>query len=90
MCQQFLFAPFSNTRQISMEYEISCLNINPVDHGKNSSDFCAVGLWTDNTVRILSVPDLKELVKIGEVPLNTSNLKTLKNQLSQDQFYSPL
>lgn len=36
-----------------MEYEISCVNINPLSNENNNdkSFICAVGMWEDITVR---------------------------------------
>jgi len=45
-----------------MDHEISCLNIRPVG-GSDTATFCAVGLWTDITIRILGLPDLTEFNK---------------------------
>eukprot|EP01127_Copromyxa_protea_P023248 TRINITY_DN865_c0_g1_i1.p1 TRINITY_DN865_c0_g1~~TRINITY_DN865_c0_g1_i1.p1 ORF type:complete len:1101 (-),score=191.49 TRINITY_DN865_c0_g1_i1:52-3354(-) len=46
-----------------MPHEISCLNINPVGvSGK--ARMCAVGLWTDISVKILAVPSLEEIRSI--------------------------
>jgi DNA damage-binding protein 1 len=46
---------------ITMDHEISCLDITPI-HDTSIAELCAVGLWTDITVRLLSLPSL-ELVK---------------------------
>uniref|UniRef100_A0A6B2KWM6 DNA damage-binding protein 1 n=1 Tax=Arcella intermedia TaxID=1963864 RepID=A0A6B2KWM6_9EUKA len=64
----------------TMDHEISCLNINPIEHNKNSSSICVVGLWTDISVRLLSVPDLVEIRKLelgGEILPRSVILKTL-------------
>lgn len=47
------------TNEIQMKHEISCLNISPLI--KPKSKFCAVGLWKDISVQILSLPGLKLL-----------------------------
>ena len=47
---------------VTMPYDISCLDISPVgadEHGGLRSSICAVGLWTDISVRILRVPSLE-------------------------------
>ncbi|KAH9394713.1 DNA damage-binding protein 1 [Tyrophagus putrescentiae] len=43
--------------ECEMEYEASCVDISPLVQKK--STLCAVGLWKDISVRILSLPDLK-------------------------------
>ena len=45
-----------------MENDISCLDISPL--GDNTrANVCAVGLWTDISVRVLKIPDLSQLGK---------------------------
>lgn len=44
-----------------MDHEIACLDINPF-HDGSVAQLCAVGLWIDVTVRLLSLPQL-ELLK---------------------------
>lgn len=49
--------------KVTLEHDISCVNINPLGEGNHSSSICAVGMWTDFSVRILEVPSLKQLHK---------------------------
>ncbi|KAK8567775.1 hypothetical protein V6N13_105725 [Hibiscus sabdariffa] len=46
-----------------LEYEISCLDINPIGENPNFSQLAAVGMWTDISVRIFSLPDLNLITK---------------------------
>ncbi|GMI95411.1 damaged DNA binding protein 1A [Hibiscus trionum] len=46
-----------------LEYEISCLDINPIGENSNSSQLAAVGMWTDISVRIFSLPHLNLIAK---------------------------
>lgn len=46
-----------------LEYDISCLNINPIGENPDRSSLAAVGMWTDITVRIFSLPGLDLLTK---------------------------
>ena len=46
------------TSQQKLEHEIACVNINPFDD-KTASNFCAVGLWTDISIKIFQLPTLK-------------------------------
>ncbi|GAV76408.1 CPSF_A domain-containing protein/MMS1_N domain-containing protein [Cephalotus follicularis] len=46
-----------------LEYEISCLDINPIGDNPNYSQLAAVGMWTDISVRIFSLPDLNMITK---------------------------
>ncbi|EFA82352.1 UV-damaged DNA binding protein1 [Heterostelium album PN500] len=49
-------------KEAQLQYEISCLDISLLD-GFTSSPVCAVGLWTDISVRILQLPNLNEVCK---------------------------
>jgi len=50
--------------QKQLEHEISCLSLHPLGQNKDQrSDIVAVGMWTDITVRLLSLPSLEILVK---------------------------
>ncbi|XP_022762655.1 DNA damage-binding protein 1a-like [Durio zibethinus] len=46
-----------------LEYEISCLDINPICENSNYSQLAAVGMWTDISVSIFSLPDLNLITK---------------------------
>lgn len=53
-----------------MPHEISCLNINPVGVEGSKAKMCAVGLWTDISVKILALPGFEEIRSVpieGEV-----------------------
>jgi len=55
---------FSGSKQLP--HEISCLNINPVGNAQRAQ-LCAVGLWTEISVKILALPKFDEVrtVEIG-------------------------
>ncbi|KAL3687828.1 hypothetical protein R1sor_014137 [Riccia sorocarpa] len=53
----------TETKHIQLEYEISCLDINPVGDDPNRSHLAAVGMWTDISVRVFSLPDLNLVTK---------------------------
>ncbi|CAN8246204.1 unnamed protein product [Cochlearia groenlandica] len=46
-----------------LEYEVSCLDINPIGDNPNYSQLASVGMWTDISVRIFSLPDLTLITK---------------------------
>lgn len=46
-----------------LDYEVSCLNINPIGDDPNYSQLAAVGTWTDISVRILALPGLTLITK---------------------------
>ncbi|XP_038978806.1 DNA damage-binding protein 1a [Phoenix dactylifera] len=51
------------TKHIQLDYEISCLDINPIGKNSHYSSLAAVGMWTDISVRIFSLPSLELLTK---------------------------
>lgn len=50
-------------KHVQLEYDISCLDINPIGDDQNYSQLAAVGMWTDISVRIFSLPDLNLITK---------------------------
>eukprot|EP01130_Rhizamoeba_saxonica_P005114 TRINITY_DN2053_c0_g1_i2.p1 TRINITY_DN2053_c0_g1~~TRINITY_DN2053_c0_g1_i2.p1 ORF type:complete len:637 (-),score=155.68 TRINITY_DN2053_c0_g1_i2:20-1930(-) len=51
-------------KSLTLEYEISTLDITPIGDGNpTSSQVCTVGLWTENSVGIYTVPDFVEISK---------------------------
>lgn len=46
----------------TLQHEVACLDISPLD-GNNPAKLVAVGLWTDISVRILTLPNLEEINK---------------------------
>ncbi|OMO75054.1 hypothetical protein CCACVL1_16354, partial [Corchorus capsularis] len=50
-------------KHAQLEYEISCLDINPIGENPNFSQLAAVGMWTDISVKIFSLPDLNLITK---------------------------
>ncbi|WVZ99800.1 hypothetical protein U9M48_045048 [Paspalum notatum var. saurae] len=49
-------------KHAQLEHEISCLDLNPIGDNPQYSSLAAVGMWTDISVRIFSLPDL-ELIR---------------------------
>jgi DNA damage-binding protein 1 len=48
----------------TLDYEIACVDITPYKTSSpTSTDVCIVGLWTDMSVRVLALQDLKEIEK---------------------------
>ncbi|XP_051128213.1 DNA damage-binding protein 1-like [Andrographis paniculata] len=62
----------TEAKRAQLDYDIACLDINPIGDDPNNSQLAAVGLWTDNSVRIFSLPDLtlarKELLGGDIIP----------------------
>ena len=48
--------------RLSMDNEIACIDCSPLQDNE-VAPFCAVGLWNDISVSLLSLPDLKTLDK---------------------------
>ncbi|CAD5163482.1 unnamed protein product [Musa acuminata subsp. malaccensis] len=53
----------AEVKHVQLDYEISCLDINPSGENPNYSTLAAVGMWTDISVRIFSLPSLELLAK---------------------------
>merc|ERR550532_3731904 len=47
----------------TLEHEVACIDITPLNETDNKSEIVSVGLWTDITVRLLKLPSLEELAK---------------------------
>ncbi|KAH8359699.1 hypothetical protein KR093_008397 [Drosophila rubida] len=45
----------------TLPYEVACLDVTPLDEKQTKSDLVAVGLWTDISAVILSLPDLETI-----------------------------
>ncbi|KAE8706609.1 DNA damage-binding protein 1 [Hibiscus syriacus] len=50
-------------KHAQLEYEISCLDINPIGENSNYTHLAAVGMWTAISVRIFSLPELNLIAK---------------------------
>lgn len=48
-------------RSTILDHEIACLDIHSFDKSSDKSDLCAVGLWSDISARLLTVPNLEEI-----------------------------
>lgn len=53
----------NEVRHAQLEHDISCLDINPIGENPYSSQIAAVGMWTDISVRIYSLPGLNLITK---------------------------
>eukprot|EP01018_Ginkgo_biloba_P031082 Gb_27300 [translate_table: standard] len=53
----------TEAKHVQLEHEISCLDINPIGDNQNRSELAAVGMWTDLSVRIFSLPNLELITK---------------------------
>ncbi|KAL9270792.1 DNA damage-binding protein 1-like protein [Drosera capensis] len=53
----------NEAKHAQLEYEISCLYLSPIGENPNYSQLAAVGMWTDISVRIFSLPDLNLITK---------------------------
>ncbi|EFC49032.1 damage-specific DNA binding protein 1 [Naegleria gruberi] len=53
-------------QQTKLDYEVSCIDISP-EEGKISSTVCAVGMWTEISVRVLTLPsfDILTVQELG-------------------------
>ncbi|KAK9153316.1 hypothetical protein Sjap_000796 [Stephania japonica] len=53
----------NEVKHAQLEYEVSCLDINPIGEDPNCSQLAAVGMWTDMSVRLYSLPGLELIAK---------------------------
>lgn len=51
---------FEITTSAALEHEIACLDLSP-QNGTDRSEFCAVGLWSDISARLLVLPTLEQI-----------------------------
>jgi len=47
--------------QATLEHEVACLDVTPLQENSNKAEIVAVGLWTDISARILRLPGLEEV-----------------------------
>ena len=48
--------------EATMEHEVACVYVTPLgDDLSAKSDLCAIGLWTDISVRLLKLPSLETI-----------------------------
>ncbi len=47
----------------TLEHEIACIDITPLNDADSRSEIVAIGLWTDITVRLLKLPSLEEITQ---------------------------
>ncbi|XP_024030431.1 DNA damage-binding protein 1 isoform X1 [Morus notabilis] len=53
----------TEVKHSQLEYEVSCLDINPIGENPSYSQLAVVGMWTDISVRLFSLPDLNLITK---------------------------
>lgn len=53
----------TEVKHAQLEFEVSCLDINPIGDSSTYSQLAAVGMWTDVSVRIFSLPGLDLITK---------------------------
>ena len=47
----------------TLEHEVACIDVTPLNDDDIASDIVSIGLWTDITVRIFKLPTLEEIAK---------------------------
>ena len=82
-------AKLVEVKHAQLEHEISCLDLNPIGENPQYSSLAAVGMWTDISVRIFSLPDLELIRKEnlgGEIVPRSVLLCTLEGVYSCPHF----
>lgn len=75
-------------KHVELEHAISCLDINPIGENPQYSSLAAVGMWTDTSVRIFSLPGIELIRKenLGEVVPRSVLLCTIEEVCSSCCF----
>ncbi|OVA12038.1 Cleavage/polyadenylation specificity factor [Macleaya cordata] len=60
---EICYSKLTEVKHAKLEYEVSCLDINPIGENPNFSQLAAVGMWTDMSVQIFSLPSLDLITK---------------------------
>ena len=47
----------------TLEYEVACIDLTPIEEGETRAEVASVGLWTDISVRLLRIPSLEEITR---------------------------
>ena len=47
----------------TLEYEVACIDVTPLNDDDVKSEIVCIGLWTDITVRLFKLPSLEEIAK---------------------------
>ncbi|KAL9642809.1 hypothetical protein ABK040_009884 [Willaertia magna] len=72
---------FKQVQQTKLEYEVSCIDIS-AEENQTSSPICAVGMWTEISVRILKLPTFEHVTTQqlgGEILPRSILLATFEN-----------
>jgi DNA damage-binding protein 1 len=51
------------TKRTKLDYEIACLDINPIGENRIGSNLVAVGMWTDVSIHVYALPSLTLVAK---------------------------
>lgn len=79
------FSDLNECSETQLEYEVACLDISPYHpQTADTSSYVAVGLWTDISARILTLPDFQPIVKekLGIESIPRSILMTSLEEIS--------
>ncbi|XP_028966942.1 DNA damage-binding protein 1 [Galendromus occidentalis] len=64
-------------KRTRLEYEIACMDLNTLDKEGDQTSIITVGLWTDVSILVLSLPDLEQLFR-QELPKDVIPRSVLK------------
>ncbi len=51
----------SHYSKATVDHEVACIDINPIGDDKDKTSLCAIGLWTDISVQLLTLPDFEKI-----------------------------
>ena len=49
--------------ETTLEHEVACIDITPLEDGGKRSEVLSVGLWTDITLRLFKLPSMEMVAK---------------------------
>ena len=72
----------------NLDFQVSCLDITPFSNFERT-DYVALGLWTDMSIKIVRVPDFKELhyEKLGGGIKFFENLKINLKKMAHFRYF---
>ncbi len=47
----------------TLEFEVACIDLTPIEEGETRAEIASIGLWTDISVRLLRIPSLEEITR---------------------------
>jgi DNA damage-binding protein 1 len=78
---EVLEGSLTEVKHLAIDFDVSCLDINPIADNPVRSEWAVVGLWRDNSINVYSLPDLHLITRLQfeeNVPPRSALLCTLE------------